>query len=117
MRDELLSPNEINEENDSHVDMSLQDLRPGSLKDFVGQAELKEHLEIILGAAQKRGKPSDHLLFPGPPGLGKRTLANIVAAERGLTSPGQPGPAPLTNLPRPSTFPVVSAASSCAHKH
>ena len=81
MRDELLSPNEINEENDSHVDMSLQDLRPGSLKDFVGQAELKEHLEIILGAAQKRGKPSDHLLFAGPPGLGKTTLANIIANE------------------------------------
>ena len=93
MRDELLSPNEINEENDSHVDMSLQDLRPGSLKDFVGQAELKEHLEIILGAAQKRGKPSDHLLFAGPPGLGKTTLANIVAGEMGVSMHSTSGPA------------------------
>ena len=93
MRDELLSPNEINEENDSHIDMSLQDLRPDSLKDFVGQAELKEHLEIILGAAQKRGKPSDHLLFAGPPGLGKTTLANIVAGEMGVSMHSTSGPA------------------------
>lgn len=93
MRDELLSPNEINEENESHIDMSLQDLRPDSLKDFVGQAELKEHLEIILGAAQKRGKPSDHLLFAGPPGLGKTTLANIVAGEMGVSMHSTSGPA------------------------
>jgi Holliday junction DNA helicase RuvB len=56
-------------------------LRPRSLEDFVGQVELKERLEIILGAARNREQPVDHLLFAGPPGLGKTTLAGIVAAE------------------------------------
>ena len=93
MRDELLSPNESGEENDSRVDMGLQDLRPVSLNDFVGQEELKEHLEIILGAAQMRGKPSDHLLFAGPPGLGKTTLATIVAGEMGVAMHSTSGPA------------------------
>ena len=63
------------------------------MNDFVGQAELKQHLEIILGAAQRRGKPSDHLLFAGPPGLGKTTLANIVAGEMGVTLHSTSGPA------------------------
>lgn len=56
-------------------------LRPASLDDFVGQSELKRHLSIILGAARQRGEAADHLLFAGPPGLGKTTLANIVATE------------------------------------
>ncbi len=56
-------------------------LRPGRLDEFVGQPELKEHLHIILGAARARSQPSDHLLFAGPPGLGKTTLAHIIARE------------------------------------
>jgi len=56
-------------------------LRPQSLADFVGQSELKEHLSIILQAAAARRQAADHLLFAGPPGLGKTTLATIVAAE------------------------------------
>jgi Holliday junction DNA helicase RuvB len=56
-------------------------LRPRRLEEFVGQASLKEHLEIMLGAARKRGQALDHLLLAGPPGLGKTSLAGIVAAE------------------------------------
>lgn len=58
-------------------------IRPRSLQDFVGQRELKERLGIILDAAKMREQPSDHLLFAGPPGLGKTTLAGIVATELG----------------------------------
>ncbi len=56
-------------------------LRPRRLDEFVGQARLKEHLEILLGAARGRGQAVDHLLFAGPPGLGKTSLAGIVARE------------------------------------
>ncbi|PID28983.1 MAG: Holliday junction branch migration DNA helicase RuvB [Candidatus Cloacimonadota bacterium] len=56
-------------------------LRPKSLKDFVGQEHIKEILEISIAAAKMRGEPLDHVLFYGPPGLGKTTLANIIANE------------------------------------
>ena len=58
-------------------------LRPNTLHDFVGQRELVRHLEIVLGSARSRGQSVDHLLFAGPPGLGKTSLAGIVAAEMG----------------------------------
>ncbi|HEY4331406.1 MAG TPA: Holliday junction branch migration DNA helicase RuvB [Ilumatobacteraceae bacterium] len=59
-------------------------LRPRRLADFVGQRELKEHLTIVLEAARGRKQPIDHLLLAGPPGLGKTTMAGIVAAEMGV---------------------------------
>ena len=59
-------------------------LRPRALDEFVGQRELKEHLRIVLEAARRREQPVDHLLFAGPPGLGKTTLAGIVATEMGV---------------------------------
>jgi holliday junction DNA helicase RuvB len=68
-------------------------LRPRRLADFVGQAQLKEHLGIVLEAARRRDQPVDHLLFAGPPGLGKTSLAGIVANEMGATLRITSGPA------------------------
>ena len=68
-------------------------LRPRTLAEFVGQRELKERLRIILEAARRRGAAADHLLFAGPPGLGKTTLAGIVATEVGSTMQVTSGPA------------------------
>ena len=89
MRDELLAPEPI----DLTEQSDEVSLRPRTLEDFVGQAELKEHLTIILEAARRRGQAADHLLFAGPPGLGKTTLAGIVAAEMGADLHVTSGPA------------------------
>src|SRR4051795_594326 len=89
MREELLNPEPVPGED--VVDVA--GLRPRRLDDFVGQAELKEHLAIILEAARRRGQAADHLLFAGPPGLGKTTLAGIVAGEMGVGLHITSGPA------------------------
>ena len=68
-------------------------LRPRRLAEFVGQSQLKEHLEIMLEAARRRGQPCDHILFAGPPGLGKTSLAGIVANEMGAGLRVTSGPA------------------------
>ena len=70
----------VADEQERRVEVSL---RPSSLGEFVGQGELVGHLAIVLGAAKARGQVADHLLFAGPPGLGKTSLASIVAAEMG----------------------------------
>ncbi len=67
-------------------------LRPQSLADFVGQEHLKEILDISIQAAKLRGEPLDHILFYGPPGLGKTTLANIIAHEMGTEIKVTSGP-------------------------
>lgn len=67
-------------------------LRPKRLDDFVGQASAKENLRIFIGAAKARAEALDHVLFHGPPGLGKTTLAQIVANELGVNFRSTSGP-------------------------
>ncbi|MDG1989424.1 MAG: Holliday junction branch migration DNA helicase RuvB, partial [Acidimicrobiales bacterium] len=78
MREELLSAQRDPEIDEESVEGGL---RPRSLQEFVGQSELKGHLRVMLEAARRRGQAADHFLFAGPPGLGKTTLAHIVATE------------------------------------
>lgn len=68
-------------------------LRPRTLDEFVGQAKVKNRLKISLEAAVKEARPLDHVLFSGPPGLGKTTLAGIIAAEKGVSIRITSGPA------------------------
>ena len=59
-------------------------LRPQKLEDFIGQRTVKDNLKVFIEAAKLRGEPLDHVLFYGPPGLGKTTLAGIIANELGV---------------------------------
>jgi Holliday junction DNA helicase RuvB len=68
-------------------------LRPKRLTDFLGQEKVKDNLKIAIAAAQGRGEPLDHILLYGPPGLGKTTLANIIAAEMRVNIRTTSGPA------------------------
>lgn len=68
-------------------------LRPNSWETYIGQAVIKRNLQILLQAAKEREQPADHLLFYGPPGLGKTTLAHLIAKETGRNLKTTSGPA------------------------
>ena len=75
-----------------HEDDSDASLRPKRLKDFIGQTALRENLGVFIAAATQREEPLDHVLLHGPPGLGKTTLAQIVARELGVGFRATSGP-------------------------
>jgi Holliday junction DNA helicase RuvB len=86
MNERIPSPDMLPDETDE------AGIRPGSLDEFVGQPQIKETLAIAIEAAKKRGESLDHILFSGPPGLGKTTLAGIVAREMGVGIRSTSGP-------------------------
>jgi len=83
-----VTPEEVEEDRD--VESSL---RPKNLREFIGQARVREQLELVLTGAQLRGTPPDHVLLSGPPGLGKTSLAMIIAEEMGAALRVTSGPA------------------------
>lgn len=86
-RAEITTPEALPEERSADAA-----LRPSRLDEFVGQAKVKESLQIAIDAAKQRGDPLDHALFFGPPGLGKTTLALLMARELGVTIRTTSGP-------------------------
>ena len=74
---------------DAALEMTL---RPSLFSEFTGQAKVKERLEITVAAAKQRGEPIDHVLLSGPPGLGKTTIANIIAKAMGANVKSTSGP-------------------------
>jgi Holliday junction DNA helicase RuvB len=86
--DDLVSPLPAVDERDLEAS-----LRPKRLTEFVGQPKVREQLELVLESARRRGRPPDHVLLSGPPGLGKTSLAMIIAAELGAPIRITSGPA------------------------
>ena len=86
MSERVISPEPVPDDTDEIT------LRPATIEAFVGQEPAKNALRIAISAARKRGEPIDHILFAGPPGLGKTTLAHIIAKEMGAAIRTTTGP-------------------------
>lgn len=88
-----IDKNILKEREEKDFDFLDQTLRPNRWDDYIGQETIKKNLSILLGAAKERNHPPEHLLFYGPPGLGKTTLAHLIAKETSSQMRGTSGPA------------------------
>jgi len=86
MEERIISPTNLDHEQEDTT------IRPIRLDEFIGQSAIKESIKIAIEASKKRGEPLDHILFSGPPGLGKTTLAHIIANEMGVSIKSTSGP-------------------------